>query len=115
MCKLGYIWQPMITSDHHNLEVTKIREIIIENEKYHYTIRERWINRSWSYWPKMKDDGSCGGKSSKQKYANIFKGGLVLLGTSPRPKKKGEESKPDQIKDYLLPPRGEQGRQGIEL
>ena len=30
----GYTWQPMITGDHRNQEMTEIREIIIENEKY---------------------------------------------------------------------------------
>ena len=48
----------------------------------------------------MKVDGLCHSKSSKWKYANIFKGSLVLLGMSPRPKTKGKESKLDQIEDY---------------
>ena len=50
-------------------------------------------------------DGSGLGKSSKREYAIIFKGSLVLLGTSPRPKTKGEENKPDRIEDDLPPPR----------
>ena len=50
-------------------------------------------------------DGSSLGKSGKREYADIFKGSLVLLGTSPRPKTKGEESKPDRIEDDLPPPR----------
>ena len=50
-------------------------------------------------------DSSSYDKSSKREYADIFKGSLVLLGTSPRPKTKGKESKPDRIEDNLLPPR----------
>ena len=55
----------------------------------------------------MMGDGSGYGESSKREYTDIFKGSLVLLGTSPRPKTKGEESEPDQIEDYLPPPRGD--------
>ena len=54
----------------------------------------------------MMGDGSGYGKSGKREYADIFKGSLVLLGMSPRPKTKGEENKPDQIEDNLPPPRG---------
>ena len=79
--------------------------MIIENEIYHYTIKEGQISRSWGCWPKMKDNGSCYSKSSKQEYTDIFKGSLVLLGMSPRPKTKGEESKLDRIEDYLPSPR----------
>ena len=50
-------------------------------------------------------DGSSLGKSGKREYTNIFKGSLVLLGMSPRPKTKGGESEPDQIEDNLPPPR----------
>ena len=79
------------------------------------------------------DDGSSLGKSGKQEYANIFKGSLVLLGMSPRPKTKGDESELDRIEDDLPPPRedlpkrvigppkgylpegrGKRGRQGVE-
>ena len=78
-------------------------------------------------------DGSGYGKSGEREYTNIFKGSLVLLGTSPRPKTKGEESELDQIEDDLLPPRedlpkrvvgppkgylpegrGKRGRRGVE-
>ena len=75
------------------------------------------------------------GKSSKREYADIFKGSLVLLGTSPRPKTKGKESELDRIEDDLPPPRedlpkrvvkgplkgylpegrGKRGRWGVEL
>ena len=55
----------------------------------------------------MMGDGSSLGKSGKREYANIFKGSLVLLGTSPRPMTKGRESEPDQIEDNLPPPRGD--------
>ena len=49
-------------------------------------------------------DGSGYGKSGKQEYVDIFKGSLVLLGMSPRPKTKGKESGLDQIEDDLPPP-----------
>ena len=120
MCKLGYTWQLMITGDHCNQEVTKIREIIIGNRKYCYTIKGGWISQGQSCGPKMKVDSSHDGKSSKQKYTNIFKGNLVLLGTSPRPKMKGEGrwTGPNR----RLPPtsqrepsRGKRGRCSIEL
>ena len=52
-------------------------------------------------------DGSSYGESGKREYTDIFKGSLVLLGTSPRPKTKGKESGPDQIEDNLPPPRGD--------
>ena len=59
-------------------------------------------------------DGSGHGESGKRKYANIFKGSLVLLGTSPRPKTKGEESEPDQIEDNLPPPREDLPKRVVE-
>ena len=93
-CKLGYTWQPMITSDHHNQEVTEIREIIIENDMLLYHQKGQ-ISQSWGCQPKTKDDSLHHSKSSEQEYANIFKGSLVLLGTSPRPKMKGEENELD--------------------
>ena len=112
--KLGYTWQPMITSDHRNQDMTNMRN---SNRKgdiplYH---QEGQIGWSRGCWPKTKDNSSCHGKSSEQEYTDIFKGSLVLLGTSPRPKMKGKESKPDWIEDYLPPPRGERGRRGIKL
>ena len=53
----------------------------------------------------MMGDGSGYGESGKREYTDIFKGSLVLLGTSPRPKTKGEENGPDQIEDDLPLPR----------
>ena len=52
-------------------------------------------------------DGSGYGESGKREYADIFKGSLVLLGTSLRPKTKGKKSRPDRIEDNLPPPRGD--------
>ena len=54
----------MITGDHHNQEVTEIREIIIENDMLLYHQKGQ-ISQSWGCQPKTKGDGLHHGKSGK--------------------------------------------------